>query len=586
MADGFAFVGAVLLVLIGMMLLGYLALGPLRTRHPAALMLLSPSCGLVITIAISCGFSLGTGLPSREPVVVTILVLVGLGALRFAIDMLDPLRRDVFWCCTRSLLAGLVLITSTITYSVYSFRALWGQGYLPAVSWNNDILIYAYHAKYMAVAGSGSQGWIDGFDNWWSLTHDVPGSFSLLVPTGAVLGDELHATMPTLCALVCASVLSAFVLLHFVARVNLLVSALASLIIPVTFSFSYNSYQFFLSERIAICIVLFAIAYFSLASRARTILAAQALITFTLLLSYEHALVFEIPLAAGAIATVPVADKWGFSRDGLRKLVHFGLGTALGALLLAPHLAALFSRFKSLATTPAGWPMPTTTMLQALGLQSIDIAVITVEQRVVLYAIASACAVLAISVGANYIATGRINQRVLLTILLLLPYAAFCYLALNEPGSYRQWKAMAFAVPFLVIAVAMTLQSVTDLASRSRWVGTRASAMIGIVIVALWLGAVAHHTFRPTDWITNCVWLECPVNDRVREEFAQVEPQLGNQLTAVDMGSFWPSMAAVYLLWGHPLALRQPTYYSVSNSQARQAVTYAPDGTVTLVRRR
>ena len=159
--------------------------------------------------------------------------------------------------------------------------------------------------------------------------------------------------------------------------------------------------------------------------------------------------------------------------------------------------------------------------------------------------------------------------------ILLLPSLLFVRFAIAEPDSYRQWKAMAFAAPFAVVAVGVALCLLAG--SVRSWRAFRHVKRFSLVaILVVWLIVAFNGRYDPTRDIEQCFWPDCPIGTSVRDQFDRYAQHAGSGPIAIARGPFWPSMTAAYFLWGRKVAIRDPNNWAVSGDPVKR--TLGPNG--------
>ena len=218
----------------------------------------------------------------------------------------------------------------------------------------------------------------------------------------------------------------------------------------------------------------------------------------------------------------------------------------------------------------AGWSMPTLSFLEAIGMRDpfkgFSRPDLALRETLVMLALLSILMIL--------VRRGE-RPRVVAIVSLLLPSLLFVYFALTVPDSYRQWKAMAFAAPFAVVAVGAALCLFAG-TFRSSFLARQVARVSLVVVVALWMAVAFSGRFDPTGDIKHCTWSDCPIGTVVRGQFDRYEQDASSEQIAIARGPFWPSMAAAYFLWGRPVALRDPTYWGSSGNPVQR--TLGPNG--------
>lgn len=215
-----------------------------------------------------------------------------------------------------------------------------------------------------------------------------------------------------------------------------------------------------------------------------------------------------------------------------------------------------------LLSVVAGWPMPTFSFAEAVGLPEPFTMLTRAEAAAVEVGLLAS-----VLLGFVLLSTRRCRRVALVSIALLFPMLVYLRFAFVEPDSYRQWKAMAFAVPFAVVA---TIGLLLIVIKSLRLFGLSASVgSVVAVVLILGLFVSANSTrYDPTADTQKCLWADCPIGDSLREQMKSVSRTVGNDSVAVQRGPYWPSMAAAYLLWGRPIVMREPNYWGVSDVPA------------------
>jgi len=231
------------------------------------------------------------------------------------------------------------------------------------------------------------------------------------------------------------------------------------------------------------------------------------------------------------------------------------VGTIVGGVLLAPYVADRIDRARVLLDVVAGWPMPTFSLLEMLGMRDPFVGI----GRPVVTLIETGMLGLALVVLLTVVTRTR-RMTVIALLGLLLPAAIFLRFALVEPDSYRQWKAMAWAAPFVILVVVATIALVAEVVV-SRYGSSRLLNAIPIVIVLVWLVMAFSSSFNPTSDIEYCARVDCPIGAQVRSELEGYAKTAGTDTVTIARGPFWPSMTAAYFLWGRPIVIRDPTYW-------------------------
>ncbi len=469
------------------------------------------------------------------------------------------------------IVCGIVVIALSVAVAVNLYREIYGLGPFVVTSRNNDILSYAYLAKQVAVLGLNEPGWIIGFDAGQAARDDVLGAFPILSGSGIVLGDELGATLPTIAGVVSIIAAGAYALLRTFRRVPVIAAALVSVICVVTYSAAYDMYQYFLAEKIATALVFAGLLVLRSRVPIMSAIVMQAIIAAALLLVYPQALPVY---AATAGLFALVQDHGERAKGSVRRytaLLSLAAGMSLGLVMMGPVLLQRIERMRILLDVVAGWMMPSTTLIDAIGIRDPFAS----EARGDTAAVELVAAVLVIVITFALV-RHRAKYELLFSLPLLLPFVVYVRFTLNQPDSYRQWKAMAFAAPFAVCAVALIIATIAGLGYQ-RWPTLRPVFRAGVVaIAAAWLVLAFQATFNPIREYGPCMWPGCPITQTVRDGYAQVDRDLQPGPTAIEAGSFWPSMTAVYLLWGHPLVLRSTTYQGGGSTLPARQTYFGP----------
>ena len=122
-------------------------------------------------------------------------------------------------------------------------------------------------------------------------------------------------------------------------------------------------------------------------------------------------------------------------------------GVVLGGLLFISVWHLTVDRLWTLRDTVAGWPMPTSPLWAAVGIP------ISERGNSTLAIVAGSCAV-ALVAGAGWLSIARGREVLIRFWPLAIPCAVWVYRAWQEPGSYQQGKAFAYAQPLLIVGVA------------------------------------------------------------------------------------------------------------------------------------
>jgi hypothetical protein len=522
----------------------------LTAAAPAGVLLVAFVTGLIavyVKSALGVPLSVATGA----------LAIAGLGLL--IRDFLC--HRNVVLPARRLLSVGAVVIGGSLMFA-WNARGVFGEGWLAVASWNNDILGYAYAARHLAELGTASPGWIEGYHAGANARADVLGAYAILIPYGQALGDPLRATLPVMGALTLVIAVSGFLVILRMLRASCPVAIVGSLVFMVGFPMSYNAYQYFLSERLSIAVIFGAVVLVWQSRSFVTTVVIVAVMTASILVGYPQ--VMPIGLVVVAIcALVGARNRWLPGVQGLLwALAAVVLGASAGGGVLAGYLVERIERARMLLAVVAGWPMPTYSLTEAVGL----------PEPLTMLSRAEAAAVelgllMAILLGFVLLSTRRYRWVALVSIAFLFPMLVYVRFAFLEPDSYRQWKAMAFAVPFTVIAIIGVLTIVAKSLGVDRLRPPGGSVVVLVLTLALFISA-NNTRYDPTADTRKCLWPDCPIGDSLRTNMEAIAETVGVDSVAVKRGPYWPSMAAAYLLWGRPMVMREPNYWGVSDAPA------------------
>ncbi len=567
-SDLVVFVGVVLVLITVAMLIGYgVSRHVMRLAYDVSLLIALPT-GVLVVALIGGGAAVAYGGPlgSALPIVCAALALGGL--LTFGVDAVG--RRVTLHS---GVVASFCVIFGAAALYAWQMKAVFGFGALATVSWNNDVLSYAYAARHLADFGSGSSGWILGYDAGAAARGDVIGAYGLLVPSASLAGDSMRAALPVMCVTTAAIAAGIFGVVRLSLRGGLFIPGLAALLTVVGYPATYDAYQYFLSEKIAIGVTAVSIAGIMCIRGVVWLALWQAFVTIALVLTYPQAVPLQAAMGVlvGAACAGP-ALRFG-STTALRRGIAVVMGSTVGLAALGPYLLERIDRARFLLTVAAGWPMPTLSLLEAVGLPDPGVTVgrplVAIAQLVVV----------GVVVGLLVTVIRRHDRpTVVVAVAMLIPFMLFVRFAISEFDSYRQWKAMAFAAPFAVVAIVLLIAVVSRfvLESKSVMGSPRArlvTAGAPIVVVSLWLALAFSDSFDATPSISDCPWPDCPIGSAVREDMAAYARVAGPGPVAVDLGPFWPSMTAAYYLWGRPIAMRNPNYWAMSDDSVTKTLT-------------
>jgi hypothetical protein len=575
------FAAETILILLGIVVVGY---GPVRLlvgRPGYRVLAAAPSVGLLVIVVLGGFTALADSGGIQVPLVTELLLVALASTLIGARDVFRVWRWSaVDWSslAMRASGAGIVVATSVVWF-IYLYRSIWKWGTLPVASMNNDVLSYAYLSRHLATLGLGSPGWIIGYDAGQIARGDVLGAFSTVIAAAFITGDELTATLPLMCGVVIAGSLAVLVAVRTTVPTSRTVPILAALLVQVGFIATYEIFQYFLAERIAVTVMTGAVAVMVIGkpSVARRCM-LHALVASGLILAYPQVIIVYVGLAMGVELSIAI---WRSSLSGSRRygqVVAIPLGIGIGALFLGAYLIERVERARYLLTVVAGWPMPTVSMFQSLGLASVDASSVSL-----LVAVSGPLVVGVILVVLLCASRKRGRMGVGIALALLWPCTLFVRFAWVEPGSYRQWKAMALAEPFLVMSVVIGLSAFAALTQQIvPW--HRVPGLVLVVFLGCWLAIGVTTRFDATSSMNVCPPTTCPIGDAYRAALQSASVEVGTSPTAVEAPGYWATMSAAYLLWGRPLALRTPTYFPSSSERTPFTVVVSEDGSVAVRR--
>ncbi len=563
-SDATTFVLTTLVFITAAGLAGY---GPIRALFgpPTWLSVFaSPPLGMVAVVSV-CGLT-AIYYPYALGVVVPLLCLL-LIAIGITVMARDALRRSHRLRRSSDLWCGLLVLVSAVALGAWQIHAVFGLGPLATVSMNNDLLSYAYMGRHLADFGTGQPGWIVGFDAGSFIRSDVIGAIVILIPTGLLAGDTMHATMPLMSAVTSMVALAGFVLLRQILQRRAFLAATAGVLMVTGYAATYNSYQYFLAEKIGILILLVSATTIIASRRAVYVAGWQTAVTIALIATYPQMVPLQL-LIAIVIAASCVGASVCFRRIiAVRRASAVVVGTIVGGVLLAPYVVDRIDRARLLLDVVAGWPMPTFSLLEMLGIRDPFVGIGRPAVTLVETAMLGLVLVVLLTV------VRRTRRMTVIALLgLLLPAVVFLRFASVDPDSYRQWKAMAWAAPFVILVVVATIALVAEVVF-SRYGRVRLSNAIPIAIVLVWLVMAFSSSFNPTPDIEHCSWGDCPISAQVRSELAGYAKTAGTDTVTIARGSHWPSMTAAYFLWGRPIVMRDPTYWPISTSPTRRTLS-------------
>jgi hypothetical protein len=560
-----SFLGVAVLMIAVLAAVGYAPALIVSRDAPVRAALIAPAVGIVVLIVLGgIGALLWNG-PLRYLWAGIALSLVGLGAVlgwrtlrRWANGPRSSPREP------RAFLFAGTLMLAMFGFWVIRWYDLWAYGALPAVSWNNDILSYAYMAKVLFESGLSGSGWIIGFDAGAAARGDVLGAYVLLGTAALVTGDPLSATLPTMWAVNVSASLAAFAVMWTLSRGRALVSIVVALLVNVVSISGYQMFQYFLAEKIAIAVALAVVAVVVFRPGVMRLAAAQAGAVAALALAYPQFIPIEtLVVFAATILTARPGRLLSWREAGA-----VVVGTAVGAGLLGPYLLQRIERARALVDAPVGWSMPNSNLLDGIGLNGIwtDTGIVQVAL--------GAVAIAGVVVMAILLLPGRRARSGLVAIAFLTPLSVYAWLMASEPDSYRQWKAFAVASPFLVLAAGVALVLATDLLRLLPLPrASRLASAVAVVLALAWIGVAAERSWNPAHDITACQWGDCPIGDDVRATYARLDGEAGSGPIGVWFESGWDGMTASYLLWGRPTVMKSPSYWPTSDAPVTKTLT-------------
>lgn len=569
-ADLAAFAGATAGLLLLTMAAGYCAVRHLLRLSASATLASSLPAGVLSFVVIGGGAAIAYRGPLGLAVPLACCLLAAAGAVTAAFDLR---RRGVVAFLGANRLGLPVTIVGACALYAWQMRAVFGFGPLATVSWNNDVLAYAYSARHLAELGSGSAGWIIGYDAGAAARGDVIGAYGVVITSGAVLGDPMRSALPLMCVAVAAIAASAFCVVSVLLPRRSGVAALAGLITTAGFAATYDAYQYFLSEKIAISITMVSLAAIAAARGCIRIAVWQALVVAALVLAYPQAAPVQVAMALVVAAALPRPFGRGRARTLSGRVVAVLVGTAVGLAALGPYLLERIDRARYLLRVAAGWAMPTYSLVETIGLPAP--VALSRTSGLVLQAL------IVVALGFGLLCVRRRDRsRLGVALALLLPFALFVRFAFAEPDSYRQWKAMASAAPFAVVAVTIIgfvlLQAVTQrFGGKVRGSQLQLLRAAAAVLLVVWLAFAMRGSYDANQSIRECLWPDCPIGSVVRAQMHRFDATAGDGPVAVNLGPYWPSMAAAYYLWGRPIAMRDPNYWATSDEPVRKTLTPA-----------
>lgn len=454
--------------------------------------------------------------------------------------------------------------------SAWSIRWIFGFGPLSTAAWNNDVLSYAYNARLIQELGLGSHGWIIGFDAGSATRGDVLGAYTALVPFGVLFGDSLHATMPVMSGVTAVIAAGSYVILRRLLGAGRGVAGIGSLVFLVGFPATYDAYQFFFSERLAIAIVIASVALTVISRRTWHLVAIQAFSTSSLLLAYPQAVPISFAMAFfAALLGLGLRAPFSIRRRLIRGFAVVA-GSSVGAVALTSYLLERIERARTLLTITAGWPMPTLTLINSIG--AVDPLSFLPSTEALVIELVAVVVALAIVTG---LGDRPARSRAVACLTLLLPAGAYIRFAVSEPDSYRQWKAMALAAPFAVLAIVGLVLLVSRLSRLDRF-QMRNVAVAPLLVVVAMVAMASHGGYYSGSDPSRCLSTDCPIGGEVRERLGGYAATAGREPVGLALGVYWPSMAGAYFLWGRPIAMRDLNYWAVSDVPVRR--TLGPNG--------
>jgi hypothetical protein len=565
--DAGAFVAASVGILILLALVGYLPIRLFAGSATAVVALTAIPVGVVTVVAVGGAIVVYFDGPLGVLVPTVFAVLCGAG---LAMLLRDIVRKQSPFRPFPEFLTGTAVLLVAIVAAAWQVHAVFGYGPLATVSWNNDVLSYAYMARHISEFGTSQPGWIQGFNAGPAARSDVPGAFVLLSGLAPIFGDTMRVTLPLMAALTAGVALCGYLLVRGIAGSGRIAAAIVGVTCVMSFSATYDAYQYFLSERLAIVIIFAGVIAATQTRHWVYLVVIQAVVTVALIATYPQVVPLQIPIAVTS-AAMCVGRQLRF---GLRQALIRGgatvAGVGLGAVMVAEYLGERIDHAQMLLGAVAGWSMPTFSFFEALGLRD-PLWGASGPERV----LGETFVMLALLLILVAIVPRDKRPRVVAVAVLLLPIVLFAYFALSDPDSYRQWKAMAFASPFAVVAVGAAL---CLLAGTVRlWRSFRKLARVSFVVIfAVWMVVAFSGRYDPTGDITQCYWTDCPIGSAVRVQFEYYEKTAGPGPVAIARGPYWPSMTAAYFLWGRSIAMRDLNNWAISGDPVTR--TLGPNG--------
>lgn len=215
----------------------------------------------------------------------------------------------------------------------------------------------------------------------------------------------------------------------------------------LSWAFTFNAFAYFLAQVWGLAFGLALIAV--LLTRERGIPAVATAVV----LSVAGALTYN-PTGAMYAVTALVLGVWLAGWDAVQKrplMSSPGLalagGVALGGVLFISVWRPTVERLGELSDVAAGWPMPTAPLWAAAGVPITQLG--TSGRQIVGWS----CVIAAVA-GAGWLSAAPGRRLLARSWPLLIPCAAWVQRAASEPGSYRQWKAFAYAQPVLLLGIA------------------------------------------------------------------------------------------------------------------------------------
>ncbi len=308
-----------------------------------------------------------------------------------------------------------------------------------------DLPSYLLQAVQLFDHGFAATGRLPGIEPELRM-FDAFGATALLAPTTAISAAPAAGVMVVLA-------LGAVLVAQFVeglASRALGGSRLAPLLLGATvllsWAFTFNAFAYFLAQVWGLAFGLALIALLlDPGERGVAGVATAAVVSVAGALAYNPtgAMYAMVALLLGGSLVVPQLIRRRPVRDN-PGLALLG-GVALGGVFF-PVWSDTIERLWNLRDAVAGWPMPTAPLWAAVG---IPIA----ERGNSTPALLAGSVIIAVLAGAGWMATARGRRALVLAWPLALPCAAWVVRAVQEPGSYQQWKAFSYAQPLLAIWV-------------------------------------------------------------------------------------------------------------------------------------